>query len=62
MPTEAHVTLAVYDAQGRRVRLLADARLPAGEHVMRWEGDDDAGRALAAGSTSRGSKRTGGDS
>ena len=49
LPVEGRVTLAVYDAQGRRVRLLADATLPAGEHTLRWEGDDDAGRALAAG-------------
>ncbi|MBI5169859.1 MAG: T9SS type A sorting domain-containing protein [Candidatus Eisenbacteria bacterium] len=49
LPAGAHVTLAVYDAQGRRVRLLLDVTMPAGEHALRWDGDDDAGRALAAG-------------
>ncbi len=49
LPADARVTLAVYDAQGRRVRTIADGERRAGEHVVRWDGDDDSGHALAAG-------------
>jgi hypothetical protein len=45
-----HVRLSVYDAQGRHVRLLI-AGLQAGPAVYRvvWDGRDDAGRGVAAG-------------
>ena len=43
------MTLAVYDARGARVRLLADGFQPAGRHSLRWDGRDDGGRALATG-------------
>ncbi|MBK7369714.1 MAG: T9SS type A sorting domain-containing protein [Candidatus Eisenbacteria bacterium] len=49
LPVESRVTLAVYDAQGRRVRTVTDATLPAGEHLSRWDARDDSGRAPAAG-------------
>lgn len=43
------VLLRLYDAGGRRVRTLVDEHLAAGRHEIAWEGDDDAGRRLAAG-------------
>lgn len=43
------VLLRLYDAGGRRVRTLVDARLEAGPHELAWDGRDDAGRRLAAG-------------
>lgn len=49
LPAEAPVRLAVYDAQGRLVRTLVDATLPAGPRELAWELRDDAGRALAPG-------------
>jgi hypothetical protein len=49
LPRAGRVTLAVHDAQGRRVRMLEAGTLPAGEHTQRWDGTDDAGRALPAG-------------
>lgn len=49
LPAAGRVTLAVYDAQGRRVRSLIDATLPAGEHASRWDACGDTGRALSAG-------------
>ncbi|MEZ4655890.1 MAG: FlgD immunoglobulin-like domain containing protein, partial [Candidatus Eisenbacteria bacterium] len=43
------VRLAVYDAGGRLLRSLASGDLPAGEHAVRWDGTDDAGRSMPAG-------------
>jgi hypothetical protein len=44
------VQLAVYDQRGRRVRTLASGPWAAGEHDVRWDGRDDRGRGMAAGS------------
>jgi hypothetical protein len=43
------VELGVYDAQGRLVRWLIDARLPRGRHEAIWNGRDRNGRALPGG-------------
>jgi len=43
------VELAVYDPAGRRVRELATGPWPAGEHAVLWDGRDDTGRSVAAG-------------
>jgi hypothetical protein len=43
------VIAGVYDLAGRRVRTLADARFEAGEHVLVWDGNDDAGRRVRPG-------------
>ena len=44
------VRLAIYDAAGRRLRTLAAGPWAAGEHTARWDGRDQQGRILAAGS------------
>lgn len=50
LPRPGLVDLVLYDVSGRRVRTLArEAPLPAGAHAARWDGRDDAGRAVAAG-------------
>ncbi len=49
IPNPARVRLVVHDVAGRRVRTLVDTRLGAGEHAVRWDGRDDAGRAVASG-------------
>lgn len=41
--------LAVFDLAGRRVRVLASGLLPFGNALSRWDGADDAGRAVASG-------------
>lgn len=49
LPAAGPVRLAVLDVQGRRVRSLIEAALPAGSHRTRWDGADEAGRAMPAG-------------
>ncbi len=41
--------LAVFDASGRLVRVLARGTLGSGEHLLRWDGRDAAGRPVAGG-------------
>jgi len=43
------VSLALYDAGGRRVRRLASGAFEAGEHTATWDGRDEAGHVVAAG-------------
>lgn len=43
------VRLDVLDARGARVRTLAAGALPAGEHRLRWDGDDERGGRVAPG-------------
>jgi hypothetical protein len=49
LPREAFVSLAVFDANGRRVRELLKAVIPAGEHTLRWDLRDQRGRSVGAG-------------
>jgi flagellar hook assembly protein FlgD len=44
-----HVTLAIYDATGRRVRTLIDGMMPAGRHDVDWDGRDDRGIVRSSG-------------
>jgi hypothetical protein len=44
-----HITLAVYNIQGRLIRVLADTWLGPGEHAVEWDGRDDLGADVAAG-------------
>ncbi len=41
--------LTIFDLAGRRVRVLARGPLAPGLHELRWDGRDDAGRAVASG-------------
>jgi subtilisin family serine protease len=43
------VSLTVYEPSGRQVRTLVNGTLPAGEHSLAWNGQDDAGQRVAAG-------------
>lgn len=49
LPSAGEATLALYDVGGRLVRTLASGRHAAGEHAVRWDGRDAAGRAAPAG-------------
>ena len=43
IPEAGHVTLRVYDLQGRSVRTLLDQDAAAGSFVSRWDGTMDSG-------------------
>ncbi len=45
----APVTLAIYDATGRRVRTLVEGRVAAGMQTARWDGTDQSGRSVPSG-------------
>ncbi len=48
-PDAGAVRADVLGVDGRRVRVLLDARLAPGAHVLRWDGRDAAGRRAGAG-------------
>jgi FlgD Ig-like domain len=49
LPRPASIDLAIFDAQGRRVRTLASGARPAGAASARWDGRSDGGAPAAAG-------------
>lgn len=49
LPASAHVQLAVYNLWGQRIATLLEGQQLAGRHQVRWDGTDDAGRAVATG-------------
>lgn len=49
VPRRAHVTLEIFDAQGRRVSSLLDRELPPGTHSYDWDGRDTRGALLSPG-------------
>ena len=46
---EGKAALSIYDAKGRKVRSLADQVRAAGWNAVEWDGKDDKGRAVRAG-------------
>jgi len=46
---KGRVTVAIYDVDGRRVRVLVDEEREAGPHSLTWDGKNDAGQGLASG-------------
>ncbi len=49
LPTAGHVTMQLYDVQGRLIRVLLDETRPSGAGEVRWDGRDRQGRAMASG-------------
>lgn len=49
IPADGHVRLVVYDLLGRKVRVLVDDLLSAGEHTVTWNGRDQDGRPAGSG-------------
>ncbi len=49
LPQAGDAALKLYDIRGRLVRTLLDDQLAEGRHDLVWNGDDDAGRAMASG-------------
>lgn len=44
-----NVRLTVFNLKGQKVRILVNGHRPAGEHSVRWDGNDDSGRAVSSG-------------
>jgi len=49
LPADTRVRLEIFDAKGRRVRILVDETRPAGSYEVVWNGDDNEGRDLPSG-------------
>jgi hypothetical protein len=49
LPRSESVELAVFDAGGRRLRVLVSGSLAGGRHRVSWDGRDDSGREMASG-------------
>jgi len=45
----SRVTLEIYNSLGQRVRMLVNETQTSGEHLVRWDGRDDAGQAVTSG-------------
>ncbi|SVC23320.1 uncharacterized protein METZ01_LOCUS276174, partial [marine metagenome] len=50
VPQGARLDLTIYSATGQRVRHLVFGSLPGGDHLIRWDGRNDAGFSVASGS------------
>ncbi|MGH7595302.1 MAG: YCF48-related protein, partial [bacterium] len=49
LPNNGNVTLAVFELNGRRVALLESGLKTAGQHLIRWDGRDQAGIRVPSG-------------
>jgi sugar lactone lactonase YvrE len=49
LPSTGHVRVEIIDVSGRRIRMLADASLAAGAHVLAWDGTSDQRQRMPAG-------------
>ncbi len=49
LPRAARVRVDIFDVGGRRLRVQADAFLPAGRHAVAWDARDPQGRAVPSG-------------
>ena len=49
IPGRIHAAVRIYDLLGRRLATISDGLQEPGTHVLRWEGNDDAGHPVASG-------------
>ena len=49
LPAPGRTRIGIYDVLGRHVRTVLDQTLPAGPHVVSWDGRDDGGGVIHAG-------------
>ena len=49
LPTAERVVARVYNPAGRLVKTLVDSKLPAGEHLVPWDGTNERGNRVPAG-------------
>jgi flagellar hook assembly protein FlgD len=46
---QTHVEIAIFNVEGRRVRTLVNHSMPAGRHLVFWDGSDSMGRRVGPG-------------
>jgi len=46
---QGRARIEVFEASGRRIRILVDESLPRGQHEVSWDGRDDRGRSVPTG-------------
>jgi flagellar hook assembly protein FlgD len=49
MESTQRVNISVYDMSGRRIAVLMDEEMPAGDHEVAWNGTDFAGNQMSSG-------------
>jgi len=49
IPDQAHVTVCVYDLQGKIIAELLNKSVSSGSHMVRWEGKNDQGLNVSSG-------------
>jgi flagellar hook assembly protein FlgD len=49
LPQKSRVGLVIYDAAGRRVRVLVNGEMESGLHSVIWNGQNERGRRVASG-------------
>jgi hypothetical protein len=49
LPQSEHVTIAVYNINGQKVRTLVDEMMPAGQYSVMWDATSDSGDRVASG-------------
>jgi hypothetical protein len=49
LPEESHVTLSIYNLEGKRVRMLVDEMLSEGVKAYEWDGRNDRGNPVSSG-------------
>jgi hypothetical protein len=49
VPRTQSVEVSVFDVRGRKIAVLVEGEIEAGEHVARWDGKDASGRPVGSG-------------
>ncbi len=49
LPRNGHIQVAIYDLEGRLIRLLKSGHLNQGRHIFHWNGTNEKGEAVASG-------------
>ena len=49
LPIKNHITLIIYDLNGRKVKVLFNEIQSAGKHSIEWDGKNEKGESVSAG-------------
>ena len=49
LPKQQHVTVAIYDVKGGKIRTLVEGATSVGRHVIQWDGRNDNGGQVGSG-------------